>query len=48
MYKKDCNWNPATCICKDCKYLRSIIENSVVMSDEIIEATKTVYCELCA
>ena len=40
--EKDYIWNPATCSCKNIKYLASIIDNSVIMCDEIIEETKTV------
>ena len=36
-------WNPATCSCKNGKYLASIIDDSVIMCDKIIEEeTKTV------
>ena len=34
-------FNPATCSCINSKYLASIIDNSVIMCDEIIEETKT-------
>ena len=34
--------NPATCSCKNGKYLPSIIDGSVITCDEIIEETKTV------
>ena len=34
-------WNPATCSCKNGKYLASITDNSVIMCDEIIDAGKT-------
>ena len=30
--------NPATCICKNGKYLASIIDDSVIKCDEIIDA----------
>ena len=30
-------WNPATCICENGKCLASIIDNSVIIFDEIIE-----------
>ena len=30
-------WNPATCSCEIGKYLASIIDNSVIMCDEIID-----------
>ena len=39
--KNGCIWNPATCSCKNGKYLVSIIEDSVITCDEIIERTKT-------
>ena len=35
--KKDHVWNPATCNCQNGKYLASIISDSTIMSDEIIE-----------
>ena len=39
-------WNPATCSCKNGKYLAIIMEDSAIASDEIIELhdeeTKTV------
>ena len=37
-------WNPATCRCENGKYLASIIDNSVITCDKIIdgEETKTV------
>ena len=31
-------WNPAVCICKNGKPLASIIDNSAIICDEIIEA----------
>ena len=31
-------WNPATCNCKNGKYLASIIDDSVVRCDEILES----------
>ena len=41
--EKDYVWNPATCSCKNGKYLASVIDNSVITYDEIIEEeTKTV------
>ena len=33
--KKDYNWNSSTCICENCKYLKSIINESVIVWDEI-------------
>ena len=40
--KKDYIWNPATCSCDNGKYVGSIIDDSLIMCDEIIEETKTV------
>ena len=42
--EKDYIWNPATCSCKNGKYLASIIDDSAVTCDEIIdeEETKTI------
>ena len=31
-------WNPATCSCKTSKYLAIVIENSVITSDEVMDA----------
>ena len=42
MCKKDYTGNPATCSCKNGKYLGSIIDNSLTTCDEIIEETKTI------
>ena len=39
-------WNPATCSCKNGKYLENIMDDSVIRCDEIIEPyneeTKTI------
>ena len=35
--EKDYVWNPATCNCKNGKYLASITYDSAFMCDEIIE-----------
>ena len=35
-------WNPATCSCENGKYLASIMNDSVITCDEIIEEPKTV------
>ena len=40
--EKDYISNPATCSCYNDKYVASIIDNSVITCDEIIEETKTV------
>ena len=39
--KKDYIWNPSTCICEDGKYLKSIVDDSIVC-DEVINATDIV------
>ena len=33
-------WNPGICTCKNCKYLENVIDDSVVISDEILETIK--------
>ena len=40
--KKDYIWNPASCSCESGKYSTSIIDDSVITFDEIIEATKAI------
>ena len=40
--KKYYIWNPPTCNCENGKYLGSIIDDSVIMCDEIIEETQTI------
>ena len=35
-------WNSATCSCQNGTYLGSIIDDSVITCDEIIEETKTI------
>ena len=42
MCKKDYISNPSTCTCGNSKYLKSIIDGSVVMCDEIIVFDVTV------
>ena len=37
--EKDYTWTPATCSCKYDKYLASIIDDSVIMCDEVIDHT---------
>ena len=41
MYVKNYVWNPATCICKNGKYLASIMDDSGIIFDEVIKS----YCE---
>ena len=36
--EKDYVWNPATCNCENAKYLTSIMDDSAIMCDEIIES----------
>ena len=40
--KKDYIWNPATCSCKNGKYLEIIIDDSVVTCGEVIEEEKSI------
>ena len=42
MCEKDYSWNPSICACDNSKYLESIIDDSVVIRDEIIEVAKTI------
>ena len=39
--KKYYIWNPATCTCKSRKYLVNIIDDSVIMCDEVMNAEET-------
>ena len=34
--EKDYSWNPSTCICKNKKYLKSIVNTSVIKCNEIV------------
>ena len=43
IFAKDYIWNPATCCCKNVKYLAGIIDGSVITCDEIIEAKNKNY-----
>ena len=36
--EKDYVWNPATCSCENGKYLASVMDNSAITCDEIIES----------
>ena len=40
--QKECICNLSTCTCKNVKYLRSIIGDSVITCDEITEVTKII------
>ena len=50
--EKDYIWNPATCSWESVKYLASIIDNSVIKGDKIIDAkekktiSKDIICEI--
>ena len=35
--EKDYIWNPASCSCKNGRYLANIMDDSVIMCDEIVE-----------
>ena len=37
--EKDYIWNPSTCICENGKSLVSIMDDSVIVCDEVIEKT---------
>ena len=43
--EKDYVWNPATCSCKNGKYLTNIIDDSVITRDQIIDAVPMSYDE---
>ena len=36
--EKDHVWNPATCNCENWKYLESIMDDSAIICDEVIDA----------
>ena len=36
--ENDYVWNPSTCYCENGKYLTSIMDNSAIICDEVIEA----------
>ena len=38
IWEKDCICNPATCTCENRKYLTSIMDDSVITCDEVIES----------
>ena len=42
MCKEDCSWNPSACICEYDKYLGSIIDDSVMRCNEIINTADSV------
>ena len=40
--KKDYSWNCSTCICENSRFLKSIVDTSVIMCNEIIHAADSV------
>ena len=40
--KKDCSWNLIPCICKNSGYLRSIVDDSLIVQDEFSIVTTNV------
>ena len=42
MCYKDYIWNPSTSNCENGKYLATIVDDSVITCDEIIETTKII------
>ena len=45
IYQKDDIWNPATCCCKNSKYLANVTDDSIITCDEIIDAKVKSYDE---
>ena len=41
IFEKDYVWNPSTCNCENRKYLASIINDSVILCNDIIDAKET-------
>ena len=39
--EKDYIWNAATCSCENAKYLTIIVDNSMIICNEIIDAIET-------
>ena len=42
MCKKDYSWIPSTCICENIRYLKSIVDESVIVCDAIVNAVESV------
>ena len=40
------DWNLGTCICEDISYWKSIIDNSVIECDEIMNATNVTFIDV--
>ena len=45
VFEKDYIWNPAKCSCENGKYLASIVDDSAIMCDEVIDAEAKTYDE---
>ena len=45
LYVKKNVWNPATCNCKNGKYLASVMDDSAIICDEIINIKETNFDE---
>ena len=41
MCKEDYSWNPSTCICEN-RYLKSIVDESIIVLDKIISVTDSI------
>ena len=39
LFKRDYSWNPSTCISENRRYLKSIVHNSVIVCDKIMNGT---------
>ena len=42
MCKKYYSWNPSTCICENIRYLKSIVDDSVIVWNEMINVADSV------
>ena len=40
--KKDYSWNPSACVCEKSKYLKRIVDDSVIVCDYILNVTDSV------
>ena len=45
VFEKDYGWNAATCNCENVKYIASIIYDSTIIFDEIIDVKETNFNE---
>ena len=44
--KKNYGWNSSTCICENSRYLKSIVDDSVVVCNEIINVGDSAWTNL--